>query len=520
MQEAITIQRALLAVSNKAKIVPFAQALHAKGILLLSTGQTASLLRSHEIPVESISTYTGFPEMMEGRLKTLHPKIHGGILGRRDHDRSVMEEHHIPPIDLVVVTLYPFEETIQKYPTSLEKAIETIDIGGPTLIRGAAKNHAWCSVLVDPADYEAFLQELSSDGTIGLATRRTLAAKAFARVAAYDSAIAHAFASYLPKNASAPFSWPYQHKHSLRYGENPHQTATLYTLPQPPQDSIAAAEQLQGKPLSYNNFLDSNTALECVKGFEEPTCVIVKHANPCGVATGKEALEAYQKAYHCDPISAFGGIVAFNRPVDRDCLHSLLSNQFVEIVIAPHFTNEALAAGAQKPLCRLLRYTPLPHSSPPSSPELRSVSGGVLMQSWDLLDETPASFVVVTTRHPTQSEWHDLLFAWRVVSFVKSNAIVFAKEGQTLGIGAGQPSRVLSTEIAVRQAKASAFTLTNAVMASDAFFPFPDSIEKAHAEEISSIIQPGGSKRDQDIIRCANKLGLTMVFTGRRHFKH
>lgn len=524
MYETTIIQRALLTVYDKSNIIELAERLHLLGVELISTGNTAALLSQHGLPVVPVSEYTGFPEMMQGRLKTLHPKIHGGILGRRDVDADIMLTHGIPDIDLVVVNLYPFKSVIQKEATALEEAIENIDIGGPTLIRGAAKNYEWCTVLVDPNDYPRIIKELEENkGAIKEQTRFQLAAKAFAHTADYDNTIAR----YLGQKSSPPDSSPfsetlslsYRLKESLRYGENPHQKAAFYQEIHPALDAITQATQCQGKALSFNNIVDADTALECVKQFIEPACVIVKHANPCGVAIGTNLKEAYDKAYACDPTSAFGGILAFNGAIDEKLIQYLLERQFVEVLIASSFTPEALLVAEAKPNCRLLQYHPAaPDGLQSPSMELKSVNGGVLIQSRDAF--AAPSFEVVTKQQPTASQLRDLRFCWDVAKFVKSNAIVFARNGQTLGIGAGQMSRIFSTEIAQLKAQAAHLSLENAVMASDAFFPFKDNVEKAHTFGVKAIVQPGGSKRDDEVIACANDLGMVMVMTGVRHFRH
>lgn len=527
MQDTTIIQCALLSVYDKTGIVPFAKHLYQSGVTLLSTGQTATLLQQHNIPVTQVHDYTGFPEMMGGRLKTLHPKIHGGILGRRDIDHEIMQEHAIPDIDLVVVNLYPFEKVTQHPEVTLATAIENIDIGGPTLIRGAAKNYAWCTVITDPNEYPLIIEELNAhQGAIHPSTRFRLAMQAFAHTAKYDAIIAQFLQkSHAKKNAEQVSDLPssfcayYPTKQSLRYGENPHQTAAFYKDECAPKDCIASALQLQGKALSYNNIQDANEALECVKTFQEPSCVIVKHANPCGVASSETLLESYQKAFACDPTSAFGGILAFNREIDKTLLTTILQNQFVEIIIAPHFTHDAREVAQTKPQCRLLQYTPLPSDGAAIGLDIRSVNGGILVQTADRVPALP-HYQVVTVTQPTAVQMQDLYFSLKVVKFVKSNAIVFAKNQHTLGIGAGQTSRVFSVEIAAHKAQSAQYTLTGAVMASDAFFPFKDNIEKAHQYGIRAIIQPGGSVRDQEVIDCANQYGIAMVFTHMRHFRH
>jgi len=523
MHESTIIQRALLTVYDKTHIVELAEALHLRGVELISTGNTASLLQKHGIPVTPVSDYTGYPEMMDGRVKTLHPKIHGGILGRRDIDADTMISHGIPDIDLVVVNLYPFDKVIQKNHATKEDAIENIDIGGPTLIRGAAKNHEWCTVLVDPNDYSDFIADLkANEGAVSEKTRVHFAAKAFAHTAAYDANIADYFNKQLDNTAvhfGPTFIMPYQLKETLRYGENPHQHAAFYQAFDAPNDSIAKAVMHQGKALSFNNIADANTALECVKTFEGNACVIVKHANPCGVAKAATLLAAYHLAYACDPQSAFGGIIAFNNEVDDTLMKQVLSQQFVEVLIAPFFTDKALELAKSKPDCRILSYQQNTDAKHSGGWDIHSVEGGLLVQTCDMLD-IPVSYEVVTTKKPTPSQLADLLFSWQLVKFVKSNAIVFAKNGQSVGIGAGQMSRIMSTQIAALRAKDQGLSLEDAVMASDAFFPFTDNIEKAHTYGIRAIIQPGGSKKDPEVIAMANQLGMVMLLTGKRHFRH
>lgn len=523
MHESTIIQRALITVYDKTNIVPLAEQLHQRGVEILSTGNTAKLLQTHGLPVIPVSDYTGSPEIMGGRVKTLHPKIHGGILGRRDIDAEVMITNQIPDIDLVVVNLYPFAEVIKDPSHTLSDAIENIDIGGPTLLRAAAKNNAWCTVLVDPSDYRVFLDEYEAQkGAISDKLRFYLAKKAFTHTANYDATVTN-YLNHLDTKEDAAHFEPQLNPHfrlktKLRYGENPHQQAAFYETMDPAPHSIAQAKTLQGKTLSYNNIIDADTALTSVQQFSQSACVIVKHANPCGVALAKDAMTAYQKAYACDPTSAFGGIIAFNQTVDQTLMDTILKQQFVEIIIAPQFTETALQSAKAKPNCRLIQYQAKAHKSTLPQYELRSVQGGLLVQTWD--DGDSANLEVVTKLSPSPEAMQDLLFSWQVAKMVKSNAIVFAKDGCTLGIGAGQMSRIVSTEIAASQAQKQAFDLTGAVMASDAFFPFQDNVEKAHALGIKAIIQPGGSIRDQDVIQCANDLKIAMVFTHMRHFRH
>ncbi len=523
MHESTVIQRALLSVYDKTNIIPLAENLHLHGVELISTGNTAALLKAHGLPVITVNEYTGFPEIMDGRVKTMHPKIAGGILGRRDIDADIMVAHGIHDIDLVVVNLYPFEAVSRNKDASFEDIIENIDIGGPTLIRSAAKNHAWCTVLVDPQDYAAFTKEFEENkGIIQEPLRIHCAVKAFAHTAAYDGMIANYFGQVIDKQPLEGFgqnlSLNYQLKERLRYGENPQQQAAFYVAKDAPSDSISCSRLLQGKPLSYNNIQDTDAALECVKALKEAGCVIVKHANPCGAAIESNAKNAYLKAYQCDPTSAFGGIVAFNTHVDENLIKTIYENQFVEVIIAPSFSEQAIKDATLKENCRLLQYRASTFLQ--TSPEIRSVNGGILIQTSANFSSKEISYNVVTKREPSAEELEDLLFSWQVVKFVKSNAIVFAKGGQTLGIGAGQMSRIFSTQIAAMKAKEADLNLKNAVMASDAFFPFKDNVEKAHELGISAIIQPGGSKRDNEVIECANHFNIAMIFTGIRCFKH
>lgn len=517
----VTIKTALLSVSDKTGIIPFAKALEALGIRLISTGGTASLLQKEGIAVTEVADITGFPEIMDGRVKTLHPKIHGGILARRDLDVQVMKEHHISAIDLVVVNLYPFSETIAKPNCTLADAIENIDVGGPTMIRASAKNHAWVTTLVDPNDYDALLLELQTHQNQASQTlRKSLALKAFTHTAAYDTAIAHYLnQEYNAKAFPQDLCLHFHKKQTLRYGENPHQQASFYIDPAYTGPGLAHATQHQGIELSYNNIADSDAALACVAQFtEQPACVIVKHANPCGVALGTTLLDAYQKAYAGDPSSAFGGIIAFNRPLDEETVHTILAQQFVEVLLAPSFTPEALATAKKKPNIRLISTQDL--SNLQMGWQYKQVHGGLLVQTEDKSPITLDDCRVVTDRIPTEQEKQDAWFVWQVCHFVKSNAIVFGRAGQTFGIGAGQMSRVMSTRIARWQAEQMGFHLPGCAMASDAFFPFRDSIDTAAEAGIRCIIQPGGSKRDAEVIAAANEHDIAMLFTGIRHFKH
>jgi phosphoribosylaminoimidazolecarboxamide formyltransferase/IMP cyclohydrolase len=475
------------------------------------------------VPVVEVSDHTGFPEMMAGRVKTLHPKVHGGILGRRGVDEEVMREHGIPPIDMVVVNLYPFEQTVARPDCDLETAIENIDIGGPTLIRAAAKNHAAVTVVVDSADYEQVLAEMTaSQGSVSAATRFRLAVKTFEHTARYDGAIANYLGALTAQGEKQAFpqtlSLQYKKVQAMRYGENPHQGAAFYVEHSESEASVATARQLQGKELSYNNVADTDAALECVKQFADaPTCVIVKHANPCGVAVGASLLEAYDRAYSTDPESAFGGIIAFNGALDAETARAIIDRQFVEVIIAPAVEDAALPVLAEKKNVRVLTCGDWPSSAAPRL-DFKRVNGGLLVQDADLqlLDSTR----VVTRREPSDSEMKDLLFAWRVAKFVKSNAIVYGKDSMTVGVGAGQMSRVNSARIAGIKAEQAGLQVPGSVMASDAFFPFRDGIDQAAQAGITAVIQPGGSMRDEETIAAADEHGMAMVFTGMRHFRH
>ena len=525
------VRRALLSVSDKQGLVPLAQALIGHGVELLSTGGTYRTLKEHDIKVTEVSEHTGFPEIMGGRVKTLHPRIHGGILGRRGIDDDVMQARDIPPIDMVVVNLYPFEATIARPDCSFEDAIENIDIGGPAMVRSCAKNHSHTTIVVDPSDYEALIDTLERhDGQVDHATRFRLACKAFAHTAAYDTAIAHYLQHCQCGDATViadefPAEWqPELHLQStLRYGENPHQQAAFYTEPHPPAGSIATAKALQGKALSYNNIADTDAALETVKGFSNPACVIVKHANPCGVATVSDAeggiRTAYARAFETDPESAFGGIIAFNRPLDVETARDIIGKQFVEVIIAPQITSEALAVTEAKPNVRVLECGDFCASAQPQW-DMKRVTGGLLVQTQDAGIDDESEFHVVTDRAPTAQEYRDLLFAWHIAHFVKSNAIVYASNERTIGVGAGQMSRVNSARIAAIKAEHAGLQVEGAVMASDAFFPFRDGIDNAAKVGIKAVIQPGGSIRDEEVIQAANEAGIAMIFTGKRHFRH
>ncbi|MDD3518959.1 MAG: bifunctional phosphoribosylaminoimidazolecarboxamide formyltransferase/IMP cyclohydrolase [Chromatiales bacterium] len=514
---ATTIRRALISVSDKTGVVDFARALAGHGVEILSTGGTAKLLASEGIAVTEVSSHTGFPEIMDGRVKTLHPKIHGGILGRRGMDDAVMSEQGIAPIDLVAVNLYPFEATVAKAGCTLEDAIENIDVGGPAMVRAAAKNHAHVTVVVDPADYARVLAALPAG--VPQALRFELAVKAFAQTARYDGAIANYLGTVDAESPFPPaFSLQLARVQDLRYGENPHQRAAFYREPAPAEASVSTARQLQGKELSYNNIADTDAALECVKQFDEPACVIVKHANPCGVAVAENCLAAYERAFQTDPTSAFGGIIAFNRPLDGATAASIVGRQFVEVIIAPVVTPEAVQAVATKPNVRVLECGEWGAAS--GGLDYKRVNGGLLVQDRDTGMIGLSDLKVVTRRAPTDAQLVDLLFAWKVAKFVKSNAIVYVRERQTIGVGAGQMSRVYSAKIAGIKAADEGLEVAGSVMASDAFFPFRDGIDAAHAAGIVAVIQPGGSMRDQEVIDAADEHGMAMVFTGMRHFRH
>lgn len=517
------IQRALLSVSDKTGIVAFAQALVQRGVTILSTGGTAKLLRDNQIPVTDVSEHTGQPEIMDGRVKTLHPKIHGGILGRRDQDQAVMAEQDIAPIDLVAVNLYPFANTVADPNCTHEQAVENIDIGGPTMVRAAAKNHRDVAIVVNADDYQRVITEMDAhQNSLTFETRFDLAVKAFEHTAQYDGMIANYFGARLPQQQSQfprTFNAQFTKQQDLRYGENSHQQAAFYVESTPREASIATAVQLQGKELSYNNIADTDAALECVKSFAEPACVIVKHANPCGVAVAADALSAYERAFTTDPTSAFGGIIAFNRELDEATATAIIERQFVEVIIAPTVSAAARDVVATKPNVRLLECGQWPAERSPSW-DYKRVNGGLLVQDSDLGEITAADLQVVTKKQPTEAQLKDLLFCWKVAKFVKSNAIVYARDGMTIGVGAGQMSRVYSAKIAGIKAADENLSVPGSVMASDAFFPFRDGIDAAAAAGISAIIQPGGSIRDDEVIAAADEHGIAMVFTGMRHFRH
>ncbi len=522
------IRTALLSVSDKTGIVEFARQLISQNITLLSTGGTAALLKQQGIAVTQISEHTGCAEMLDGRVKTLHPKIHGGILARRGQDDACLQQHGITPIDLVVVNLYPFQQTIADPSCTLADAIEQIDIGGPTMLRAAAKNQTYVSVVVDPDDYAEIGAAIGMHGGLSVQQRASLASKAFIHTAQYDCAIANYLQQQLSEdNAIYPTLYqPMYIKHSdLRYGENPHQTAAFYCEPGELTANVASAQLIQGKPLSFNNIADADSAFCCVKQLpttlDQYACVIVKHANPCGVAIAQSLEAAYQRAFITDKTSAFGGIIAFNRALDGVTAHAILANQFCEVIIAPGMTDEARHCLSQKPNIRVLITSAIePARCGQSSIDYKKVEGGLLVQSADTLDELPDTFTVVTRRKPTDAQCRDLLFSWHVTKYVKSNAIVYARDNATVGIGAGQMSRVISAHIAEYKAQQEQLSVSGAAMGSDAFFPFRDSIDAAATAGINAIIQPGGSIRDEEVIAAADEANIAMVFTHRRHFRH
>ena len=516
------VTRALISVSDKTGILEFAEYLTKKNIEILSTGGTAKLLADNNVPVIEVSDYTGFPEMMDGRVKTLHPKIHGGILARRGTDDAVMEEHDIPPIDLIIVNLYPFEATIAKDDCTLENAIENIDIGGPTMVRASAKNHAHVAIVVDPSDYAVIEQEMEQNtGSITHALRFDLATKAFEHTARYDGMIANYLGMKVSGEESTfPRTFNLQLNKTpitMRYGENPHQNGAFYVEPNLTETSIATAKQIQGKELSYNNISDTDAALECVKQFtDKPACVIVKHANPCGVAYGDSLLNAYDRAFQTDPESAFGGIIAFNQELDAETAQAIVDRQFVEVIIAPTLSAEAVKIVSSKKNVRLLECGAFTESQ--SRLEYKRVNGGLLVQNADL--SLYNDLTVVSERQPSEAEMEELLFGWKIAKFVKSNAIVYVKDHMTIGVGAGQMSRINSARIAGIKAEHADLEVKGSSMASDAFFPFRDGIDAAAEAGITAVIQPGGSMRDEEVIAAANEHGMTMVFTGMRHFRH
>lgn len=529
-----TINRALISVSDKTGIVEFAKALANMDIEILSTGGTASLLRKEGLTVKDVSEHTGHPEIMDGRVKTLHPKIHGGILGRRDIDANVMQKHEIKPIDLVVVNLYPFADTVANPDCTFEDAIENIDIGGPAMVRASAKNFKDVTIVVEPSDYTRVLEELSSDPSgIDYRTRFSLAVKAFEHTARYDGMVANHFGALIEQTEHecgdkctiehSPFprtlSVQMLKKQTLRYGENSHQNAAFYVEHKIQEASVSTARQIQGKELSFNNIADTDAALECVKEFSEPACVIVKHANPCGVAVGENILDAYRKAFKTDPTSAFGGIIAVNRELDASIAKLIIEQQFVEVIVAPSVSNEASEIISKKTNVRLLACGDW-NGQLTEEFDYKRVNGGLLVQERDFGMVEINDLSVVTKIAPTEAQLKDLLFTWKVAKYVKSNAIVYCKDGATVGVGAGQMSRVYSAKIAGIKAFDEGLTVPGCVMASDAFFPFRDGIDAAAEAGIAAIIQPGGSIRDNEIIDAANEHGIAMVFTGMRHFKH
>ncbi|EJB1788472.1 bifunctional phosphoribosylaminoimidazolecarboxamide formyltransferase/IMP cyclohydrolase [Vibrio parahaemolyticus] len=530
MNNARPIRRALISVSDKTGIVEFAQALAERGVDILSTGGTARLLAEQGIAVTEVSDYTGFPEMMDGRVKTLHPKVHGGVLGRRGQDDDVMAKHGINPIDMVVVNLYPFAETVAKDGCTLADAVENIDIGGPTMVRSAAKNHKDVTIVVNASDYDRVIAEMdANDKSLTLETRFDLAIAAFEHTAAYDGMIANYFGTMVPsygenkegdEESKFPrtFNQQFEKKQDMRYGENSHQAAAFYVETNPQEASVSTARQIQGKALSYNNIADTDAALECVKEFNEPACVIVKHANPCGVALGKDILEAYNRAYQTDPTSAFGGIIAFNQELDAETATAIVERQFVEVIIAPSVSTEAIEVVAAKKNVRLLECGEW--STKTTGFDVKRVNGGLLVQDRDQGMVSLDDLKVVSKRQPTEEELKDALFCWKVAKYVKSNAIVYAKGDMTIGVGAGQMSRVYSAKIAGIKAADEGLEVAGSVMASDAFFPFRDGIDAAAEAGIKCVIQPGGSMRDDEVIAAADEHGMAMIFTGMRHFRH
>ncbi|MGL4767719.1 MAG: bifunctional phosphoribosylaminoimidazolecarboxamide formyltransferase/IMP cyclohydrolase [Formosimonas sp.] len=530
------IQTALLSVSDKTGVLELAQALHARGVKLLSTGGTAKLLSDNGLPVVEVATHTGFPEMLDGRVKTLHPMIHGGLLARRDlpEHMAALSEHGIETIDMLVVNLYPFEATVAKADCTLEDAIENIDIGGPAMVRSAAKNWRDVVVLTDAAQYAQVLSELSRDGDVSLDTKFNCSVAAFNRIAQYDAAISNYLSTLNPatRDVAQRVEYPAQHNanmlkvQDLRYGENPHQTAAFYRDLHPAPGSLVTAVQLQGKELSYNNIADADAAWECVKSFDAPACVIVKHANPCGVAVGANLFDAYDKAFKTDPTSAFGGIIAFNGVLDGAAAQAV-SKQFVEVLMAADYTAEALDVFKAKPNVRVLKIDLSQVKKDGSAwqqgrnaQDIKRVGSGLLIQTADNHDITLADLTVVSDKQPSEQQLNDLLFAWKVAKYVKSNAIVFCANGMTLGVGAGQMSRLDSARIASIKAQHAGLTLNGSAVASDAFFPFRDGLDVVVDAGATCVIQPGGSMRDDEVIAAANERGIVMVTTGVRHFRH
>ena len=518
----LSIRRALLSVSDKTGLLELARALSAHGVELMSTGGTARALREAGLPVRDVSDATGFPEMMDGRVKTLHPVVHGGLLGRAGTDDAVMAQHGIHAIDLLVLNLYPFERVSADPGSTMEEIIENIDIGGPAMLRSAAKNFARVAVATEPAQYAGIIKELNgNDGTLSARTRFKLSVAAFNRVASYDACISNYLSSLGDDGKQQLF--PAQSNSNfvkvmdLRYGENPHQHGAFYRDLWPVPGTLATFTQLQGKELSYNNLADADAAWECVRQFQRPACVIVKHANPCGVAEGNGCMDTYDAAYATDPASAFGGIIAFNTTLDTATAKQILDRQFVEVLIAPDYEDGALVHARRKANVRVLR---IPHGEGRNNFDVKRVGSGLLMQTSDVREVTRDELQVVTQRAPTPAELDDLLFAWRVAKYVKSNAIVYARDQRTIGVGAGQMSRVISAKIATLKAEEADLAVPGSVMASDAFFPFRDGIDAAAAAGIKAVIQPGGSMRDAEVITAADEHGIAMVFTGIRHFRH
>ena len=517
-------RRALLSVSDKRGLKELAQALHQQGVELIATGKTAALIKEEGLPVTDVSECTGFPEMMDGRVKTLHPAIHAALLARGDHDRTTLEHHAIKPIDLLVVNLYPFELVISKSDCDFNKAIENIDIGGPAMVRSAAKNHAYTYVIVSPDDYSQlteYLHNKKAPSDWGF----TLAKKAFSQIAAYDAAIANYLttldADFTPSGFPDVLTCQFTKISDLRYGENPHQQAIFYADKNTTSGSIASADLIQGKQLSYNNILDADAALDCVKSYplHQPICVIVKHANPCGIALSNNALNAYLRAFQSDPTSAYGGIIAFNQTLQADTAQAILEKQFVEVIIAPGISEDARKILATKENIRVLS-TGIWQQDNDFRLSMKKVDGGLLVQEHDSISLGICELKTVTRNKPSEQQMNDLMFAWLAAKHVKSNAIVYAKDAATIGIGGGQTSRVMSARIGLWQAQKMGFNTQDAVMASDAFIPFTDTVEIAAGAGIKCIIQPGGSIRDEQIISCAEEHGMVMVFTGTRHFKH
>jgi phosphoribosylaminoimidazolecarboxamide formyltransferase/IMP cyclohydrolase len=516
----VPVRRALLSVSDKTGLVELARALVRAQVEILSTGGTAQLLAGHDIPVTDVSSYTGFPEIMDGRVKTLHPRIHGALLGRLGTDDAVMAEHGIVPIDLAVINLYPFSTVSARPASTYQEAVENIDIGGPAMVRAAAKNHERVAVIVDPLDYPTLIEELAREhGATTLATRRRLAAKAFMHITQYDAQIARFLMRGHPQEFPTLLTPVFERVQTLRYGENPHQSAAFYRDIETLGATVASARLLQGKELSFNNIADTDAAVECVRQFTEPTCVIVKHASPCGAASAATLQQAYELAHRTDPTSAFGGIIAFNGELDGRTASAIIARQFIEVIAAPRIAHAARTALNAKPNVRVLELGAL--DAPSGTPfEYRSIAGGLLAQARDRGAVATKDFKCVSKRPPAENETADLLFAWRVCKFVKSNAIVLARESATLGIGAGQTSRVDATRIAIMKAGDAQLDTANAVLASDAFLPFRDNVDAAAARGVRAIVQPGGSLRDSEVIQAADEHGIAMVFTGMRHFRH